>query len=254
MTTNQIQNAFIWTKVQSDAGQPIDWILNRKELERQSGNTFWWGIGESKADQIKLLLTKDPRPLVLFSLMLSRPHRRDSHPDGVLLWEAYKTTGGEIPLPPHAIVLSRAHDSKGRPKQVYYALVCENPTGILHSGHGMLDTRTLRNFGDSGKPVGSSQVTAVVERTRPHDKGRSYPITARATLTAPYAVQLTGQRKLSEQALRLLHQACLGTMSPRDWIAVAKQIRRMTGTQARSSNNHEWRTIMPSSPNSFGPM
>jgi hypothetical protein len=134
MSTNQIQNAFIWTKVQSDAGQPIDWILNRKELERQSGDTFWWGIGESKADQIKLLLTKDPHPLVLFSLMLSRPHRRDSHPDGVLLWEAYQTAEGQIPLPPHAIVISRAHDSRGRLKQRYYALACENPMGILHSG------------------------------------------------------------------------------------------------------------------------
>ncbi|HET6844906.1 MAG TPA: hypothetical protein VFK06_24965, partial [Candidatus Angelobacter sp.] len=40
--------------------------------------------------------------------------------------------------------------------------------GILHSGHGMLDTRTLRNYGDGGKRVGSSQVTAVVERA-PYD-------------------------------------------------------------------------------------
>jgi hypothetical protein len=225
MTTTEIQSAFIWTKIQADSGQSIDRILNRKELERQSGNTFWWGIGESKADQIRLLLTRDARPLVLFSLMLSRPHRRDSHPDGVLLWEAYKTIEGDVPLPPHAIVISRAHDSKGRPKQVYYALVCENPTGILHSGHGMLDTRTLRNFGDGGKQVGSSQVTAVVERTSPHDRGRSYPVTASATLTAPYAVQLTAQRKLLEQELQLLHQASLGTMTAKDWIAVAKQIR-----------------------------
>src|SRR6266498_182278 len=88
MTTTEIQSAFIWTKIQADSGQSIDRVLNRKELERQSGNTFWWGIGESKADQIRLLLTRNPRPLVLFSLMLSRPHRRDSHPDGVLLWEA----------------------------------------------------------------------------------------------------------------------------------------------------------------------
>jgi hypothetical protein len=211
MTTTDIECPFIWTKIQADSGQSVDRILNRKELERQSGNTFWWGVGESKADRIRLLLTTDPRPLVLFSLMLSRPHRRDSHPDGVLLWEAYKTTKGEVPLPPHAIVISRGHDSKGRPKQVYYALVCENPTGILHSGHGMLDTRTLRNFGDHGKPVGSSQVTAVVERTSPHDKSRSYPVTASATPTAPYAVQLTGQRKLSEQELQLLHQASLST-------------------------------------------
>src|SRR5262249_30323592 len=182
MSTNGIQNAFIWTKVQSDAGQPIDWILNRKELEPQSGNTFWGGMSEAKADQIKLLLTKDPHPLVRLILMVSRPHRRDSHPDGVLLWEAYQTAEGEIPLPPHAIVISRAHDSKGRPKQRYYALVCENPMGILHSGRGTLDTRTLRNFGNGGKTVGSSQVTAVVEQTTSHGEGRSYPITSPLTL------------------------------------------------------------------------
>src|SRR5260370_25658356 len=144
--------------------------MNRKELERQSGNTFWWGIGESKADQIKLLLTKDPHPLVLFSLMLSRPHRRDSHPDGVLLWEAHQTAEGEIPLPPHAIVISRAHDSKGRPKQRYYALVCENPMGILDSGRGMLDTITLRNSANGGKPLGSSQVNAVGARITCHSE------------------------------------------------------------------------------------
>jgi hypothetical protein len=114
MTTTEIQFPFVWTKVQADSGQSVDRILNRKELERQSGNTFWWGVGESKADQIRLLLTTDSRPLVLFSLMLSRPHRRDSHPDGVLLWEACKTTEGEVPLPPHAVVISRAHNSKGR--------------------------------------------------------------------------------------------------------------------------------------------
>jgi hypothetical protein len=65
MTTTEIQRSFIWTKIQADAGQSVDRILNRKELERQSGKTFWWGIGESKADQIGLLLTREPRPLIL---------------------------------------------------------------------------------------------------------------------------------------------------------------------------------------------
>src|SRR5262245_22628873 len=126
----------------------------------------------------------------------------------------------------HRTAYARAHDSKGHLKQRYYALVCENPMGILHSGRGTLDTRTLRNFGNGGKPVGSSQVTAVVERTTSHGEGRSYPITASATLIAPYAVQLTAPKKLSEQELRLLDQASLGTMTAKDWIAVAKQIRQ----------------------------
>ena len=44
--------------------------------------------------------------------------------------------------------------------------------------------------------------------------------------TRVLVVKLTAQRKLSEQELRLLDQASVGTMSARDWIAVAKQIRR----------------------------
>jgi len=111
--------------------------------------------------------------------------------------------------------------------------------------------RLIRRGGANGNASG---IARGIERTTSYGEGRSYPITASATLIAPYAVQLTAPRKLSEQELRLLDQASVGTMSPRDWIAVAKQIRRMTGTQARSSNNHEWRTIMPSSRNSFGPM
>jgi hypothetical protein len=226
MTINEIPRAFVWTKIQADAGQSVEQILNRKELERQSGSTFWWGIGESKAEQIRLLLAGNPHPTVLFSRMLSRPHRRDSHPDGVLLWEAYETARGQIPLPPHAIVISRAHDKKGRQKQNYYALVCENPIAILRNGHGVLDAGTLRNFCADGKSVGSSQVTAVVERINSNSKARLYPITARATLIAPYAVKLTAKRKLSDSELRLLDDASRGTMSPDDWIALAGQLRR----------------------------
>ena len=226
MTVNQIPNAFVWTKIQADAGQSVDQILRRKKLEQQSGGTFWWGIGKFKAEQIGLLLAKDRHPVVIFSQMVSRPHQRDSHPDGVLLWEEYETTRGRIPLPPHAVVTSRAHDSKGRPKKRHYALVCESPMEILCGGGSTLDAGALRNIGDGGKPVGSSQVTAVVEQTARNDKGRSYAITARATLIAPYAVKLTGQRELSPGALRLLNNASLGTMTPDDWLAVAKQVRR----------------------------
>ena len=50
-------NAFVWTKIQAEAGQSIKRILNRKELERQaSDGTFWWGIGESRSRKFDLLL------------------------------------------------------------------------------------------------------------------------------------------------------------------------------------------------------
>jgi hypothetical protein len=221
----RIPDTFVWTKIQADAGQEIERILHRKELERQSGGTFWWGIGESKEKKIRLPAAKQPRPAVLFSLMRTAAHRRDRDPDGVLLWEAYVATTGEIELPAHAIVISRAHDSTGSPKSRYYALVCENPSGIPDSGGGTLDTGILRNSGDGGGPVGPSQITAVVERRSAPSGGLQYPITARATLVAPYAVTLAAPRQLSLGEKRLLDEASLEGKTSDDWMAVAKRLR-----------------------------
>ena len=97
---------------------------------------------------------------------------------------------------------------------------------MLRNGGGTLDSGALRNFGSDGKSVGSSQITAVVERTTYNGEGRSYPITMRETLFAPYAVQLAEQRKLSATELRLLDAASLGIMTANDWIGFAKQLRR----------------------------
>src|SRR5262249_6378519 len=138
--TIEIQHAFVWTKIKDYSGQGMRLILNRKELERQSGGTFWWGIGESKTDKIMLLAGREGRPTVVFSEMPTSAHRRDSSPDGVLLWEQTKDKKS---LPPHVLLMSRAHQSNGRMRDRYYVLVCENPVGIPHSGGGVLHTGTL---------------------------------------------------------------------------------------------------------------
>jgi hypothetical protein len=226
MSANNIPNAFVWTKVEADAGQRMDQIIHRKELERKSGGTFWWGIGESKIGKVRLLLASDSRPAVVFSKMRCDAHSRDSDPGGVLLWEAYEVASGEMPLPPHAIVTSRAHDSKGRLKSRHYALVCENPAGVSATMGETLDTGSLRNFGDGGRPIGSSQITAVVERTTSSRHGLLYPIIARATLVAPYAVQLSAPRQLSSHEVRLLDDVSVYGETANDWIAVAKELRR----------------------------
>lgn len=227
MNANQFPNTFVLTKIQADSGQPLESILNRKELERQSGGAFWWGIGEPKANTIGPLLARNPRPLLLFIKMRSPPHPRDSRPDGVLLWEAYETVTGSMPLPPHSLVISRAHDRKGRSKKRYDALVCENPMGILHSGGSMLDIGLLRNFGNGGNSIGSSQITALVERSARNKKGLSYRIMARATLAAPYAVRLAAPRILSARDRRLLDEVSLDGKTAEDYKAVATQLRRV---------------------------
>jgi len=37
MSANDIPTAFVWTKIEAEAGQIIDRIIHRKELEGQSG-------------------------------------------------------------------------------------------------------------------------------------------------------------------------------------------------------------------------
>jgi hypothetical protein len=177
---------------------------------------------------IRLLAARVPHPVVIFSLMPTRPHQRDSNPDGVLVWEAYRTeTGGIAHLPPHAVVTSSAHDRVGNQKTSHYALVCGNPIGLRESGGGELNISTLRNFGDGGRPIGPSQVTAVVERITGHNGGNlHYPITARATLVAPFAVKLLTPRLLSPREKRLLDQvSVVEGKDAADWMAVVKQLR-----------------------------
>jgi hypothetical protein len=84
MTTGDIPDRFVWTKIQADAGQSVDRILRRKELERQLGGTFWWGIGQAPvAEKISQL---GPDPDVILSLMRSqRPGIRRE----VLKWHCF---------------------------------------------------------------------------------------------------------------------------------------------------------------------
>lgn len=221
--TREVPNAFVWTKIQAEGGQGVEKILNRKHSECQSGGTFWWGIGESKADQIGLILERNTVPVVLFSQMRSPAHRRDSHPGTVVIWRAYETENGDVPIPPHVVVTSRAHDRKGREKQHHYALVCKDLTRV--SSGTMLDSGKLRNFGKDGKKVERRQVTAAVKLTIGNSKGLLYPITARGMLVAPYVVKLKGPIKMSAHERQLLDGASDYMIAVGEWMAVANELR-----------------------------
>ncbi len=241
MTISDIPAGFVWTKIEADGGQSVDRILRRKELERQSGGTFWWGIGRApKGEKIKLL---DPLFAVILSKMLSDADERDSNPPDVLLWEHYIIAGTAktVPLPPHAVVISRAHDKNGNLKLSYDALVCENSDGIPASAGGTLDLRTLRNLG--GRPIDSRQITAVVERT-PDIEGasRPYPITARARLVAPFAVRLAAPRPLSPGERRLLDEVSREGKTVEEWMAVAQQLRQVRPKSKEQSENRNSRS------------
>jgi hypothetical protein len=230
---NVNRNAFVWTKIEAEAGQSIKQILNRKELERQaSDGTFWWGIGESKIAKVQSLVANERSPAVLFSQMRSPAHSRDSNPEGVLLWEVYRSANGEEPLPRHVIVTSRAvRDDDGNLKRHHYALVCASSTVLGLTGGGTLNTGALQNTG-TRNPIGDSQITSVVEQRNVTSEGKVYEIKMRATLADPYCVKLITPenlkpRELTARERQLLKDVCLDGKTIEDWKALTKQLRRI---------------------------
>ena len=121
-------------------------------------------------------------------------------------------------LPTNAIVTSRY--DLASPPQVHYALVCfsqipvirvENPEDKVRLGE-------LRNL-LSGRPIGASQVTAVVERYASlfDHAATEYQISIRAELVYPYFVRLQRPMKLSKPSD--------GLGSESDWEAVVHRLK-----------------------------
>jgi hypothetical protein len=182
---NELPEAFCWTRFGTEAGEPADAILVRKERER-AGNegVFFWGIGNSVAPAIAELLLRDRLPEVLFSPIRGRPRPADVAPENVVAWTAAESLDGRrFKLPAGVHVTSRE-------ARAHYALVCGDDAPLAFSNHGALDFGALRNL-VSGRGVGASQVTAVVSRApRARRTGPSYRVALRARLVEPYFVRL----------------------------------------------------------------
>lgn len=156
--------------------------------------------------------------------MPSRPSALSREPGEVFVWEPFRTPQGELPLPPHAIVISGGTRT-GTRKERYHALVRPSPLPILANVGGTVDATQLINIGDSGRPLGSSQVIAVVQ-----DRccgPRPYKIAARATLEPSYFADLANPRNLSRVELRLLYEVGRDGKSVEDWLGVTRQLRRL---------------------------
>lgn len=184
-----LPSAFCWTKFGAEAGEPIEYILRRKEDERAGGDgLFLWGIGTSIRPSLLALLDRTPEPDVVFTPMVSPPTPRDVSPARVMTWRAGRALDGRpFTLPAHVRVTSGA-PPQGRAR--HYALVCNAAAPLALTAGGRFFASSVRNL-RTGAPVGSSQVTAVVER---HDgrgqSGLSYKIAFQAKLVHPYLVTL----------------------------------------------------------------
>lgn len=186
---------FCWTKFGAESGEAPGEIVQRKELERRNNDgVFLWGIGNSIAPALSDLLEVQEDPAVLFSPMVSRPRDVDVAPDGVRRWiVGERLDGRRYDVPRNCIVTSRLGA-----RSFHYALVCcsDMPLRLAEDIADGLDVTSLRNFA-SGRPLGGSQVTAVVEKRRTLvGGGRLYPVALSARLVYPYLVRLTESVKV----------------------------------------------------------
>jgi len=203
---------FCWTRFGTEAGQAIDQIFERKEQERlANGGVFYWGIGNAIGPSIKELLRRTSNPEVLFSPIKSVPRLADSAPEVVAAWGSAETLEGEsFRLPESSLVTSR-YDPDTSSKDSRYALVCSSSGSLKELRcDEQIASSNLRNL-ITGRPVGSSQVTAVVYKLDEEiEEIPKYNVHIRARLVYPYFVRLRDPILLSKPG--------------QDWGAAVRQI------------------------------
>jgi hypothetical protein len=196
----------------AESGQVLETILARKELERAaSGGTFYWGIGNALGRGPTALAARERFPQVVFSTIRGAANPRDSRPARVVLWLSSKDPSGRSsPLPPYVLVTSRADRQSGSFKQAHFALLCRSDSSLTVVSDRELNFRALRNL-TTGRPLGFSQVTAVVEMPRLDDAHRS--LTYRVQLVAewqrPFVARLTDPVMLVPEELSEIDSAAI---------------------------------------------
>lgn len=179
----------------TEASEELTAIIRRKEWERQLGNGYFlWGIGQSLGKNAQVAARDISSLRAIFSPMPSKPKVIDVAPAEVVLWNAWVDAQGQTrELPIHYFVTSRASLPSGKKKESHYALVCFSDRALDAQREDIyIDPRHLRNM-TTNKPLGPSQVTAVVSVLSQADEtcdAKSYSVSFTAELRPPYYVQL----------------------------------------------------------------
>lgn len=192
-TPNYSPNGYLcWSRIQAEAGQSIEQIIERKERERIAGDgIFYWGVGNPPAMAIRDLASVGSEVSVVFSLMKTRPRESDLFPDRVAIWRRYVDTHGMARmLPEHVLVTSKMRASAA-PRNVHYALVCRSDAPLRLQRGVLFNHHAYRNVSVRRARVAPSQVTALLEPTGASARHGSYEENMRARLVGGYWVRLT---------------------------------------------------------------
>lgn len=217
-----------WSRMQTEAGQELQSIIWRKELERSAGNgVFCWGVGNAPSRSIPDLARSGADIDVVFSVMKSRPKAADITPSRLRIWRSYfDHSGNERPLPPATLITSRA-DTALRTKSAHYALMCRSDEPLVLGDFGPFDPSAYRNASETGGVVGASQVTALLRRVSNEARAAAYTVNLRAKLGYGYWVRLGDALDLSPDRRSTLERIMsnLRSVSIREWGRIVTQLR-----------------------------
>ncbi len=213
-----------WSRMQAEAGQELETIIARKELERRAGDgIFLWGVGNPPALVANVLARAGVPVRMIFSIMKSRPKLVDVAPSRTVAWRRYVDAhGAERPLPENALVTSRG-DSAGGAKRAHYALMCRSDQQLRIRRGVTFDPSAFRNAGGTGAPVGASQVTALLRRTGADTSGTDYEANLSAWLVDSYWVRLVDPVELDPGKLELLSHGAKQDVE--GWLDLVERIR-----------------------------
>lgn len=227
-----------WSRMQAEAGQPLQAIVARKEIERRAGSgLFFWGVGNAPATITRTLAGQQIPVRVVFSTMKSRPRLADSAPSRIVVWRKYiDHDGKEREVPPHVLVTSRAESARGE-KKVHYALMCYSSEPLMLKSGIAFDHSAFRNAGGKGAPVGASQVTALLRRVE-HDRPEAdYEANFSAWLAGAYWVRLLDPVAITSKTRPLL--ARLDGAKISEWCKIVAAIRQSSDANAAAEENED---------------
>ncbi|WP_072386854.1 hypothetical protein [Hyphomicrobium sp. CS1BSMeth3] len=237
-TDAELSPVVCWTRMQAEAGQPIEAIIARKELERKAGDgLFCWGIGSAPPRSLGEVSRGGREVDVVFSLMKSRPKPADVTPAGLVVWRSYiDAEGRERDLPVNSLITSGAK-SGGRS---HYALMCRTDQALALDDLGPFDPSIWRNVSEAGRPVGASQVTALVRRVGDTIGSAAYRVNLRAVLTKGYWVKLGSPLQIPKRKQGELLEALqdLAHISPSDWLRLVMGL-KWEGRRRRKSGEQQ---------------
>ncbi|SKA31741.1 hypothetical protein SAMN05428963_11451 [Consotaella salsifontis] len=213
-----------WSRMQAEAGQKLDTIIARKELERRAGEgLFLWGVGNAPAVITNVLARTNVPVRAVFSIMKSRPKPVDSAPTRIFVWRHYiDACGVERELPPRSLITSRGSTTGGG-KRAHYALMCRSESPLILRRGDVFDPSAYRNVGGTGAPVGASQVTALIRRVHPASTRADYEANLVAELTGSYWVRLTDPVEISAEMRSKLEDA--GQRGVDEWSTLVSELR-----------------------------